>query len=167
MQAFDQLGSLLNPGDTVRITDTEGRVAEGKIRTLQPDAVSIDRDGAATFAARDVGRIELRERDSLKNGALIGLAVGGGIGAIDCGDRYANPEDYPGSQPGSACAASLALGAGIGTLVGVVLDNLKPGRPRWVYGAPGSADRSAASPRLSIAPVITPRAKGVAVSFAF
>ena len=167
VQTFDQLGTLVRVGDTVRITDKEGRVAKGKVTTLQPDAISIDRDGGTTFAARDVGLIEWQKRISLKTGALFGLAVGGGIGAIDCGDRYANPEDYPGSQPGSACATSLAIGAGVGALVGTGLARFIPGSGRFVYGAPAHGDRTAASPRLSIAPLITPRTKGVAVSFAF
>jgi len=167
VQTFDQLGTLVNPGDTVRIIDTEGRVAEGKVTTLQPDAISIDFGGGTTFAARDVGLIEWQKRISLKAGALFGLAVGGGIGAIDCGDRYANPEDYPGTQPGSACAASLAIGAGVGAHVGTGLARFIPGSRRFVYGSPAYGDRTAASPRLSIAPIITPRTKGVAVAFAF
>jgi len=37
-----------------------------------------------TLAAADVRRVGVRPRDSLKNGALIGLGSGGGMGAAWC-----------------------------------------------------------------------------------
>jgi hypothetical protein len=54
---------------------------------------------------------------------------------------------------------------GIGVGVGAGVDAVIPGRRQVVYRASGTA--GAALARLSVAPVITPRTKGVAVSFAF
>ena len=167
VREFGEIGTHVRVGDTVRITDTGGRVAEGKVTTLQPDAISVDLGGGTTFAAGDVGLVESRKRNSLKTGALFGLAVGGGLAVIDCIDVYANPEDYPDTQPGSRCAASLAVASGVGALVGAGLARLIPGKRQLVYGSPAYADRNAASPRVSIAPMITPRAKGLALSFSF
>ena len=53
--------------------------------------------------------------------------------------------------------------AGVGTGIGVGVDALIPGRKQVVYRAPGASG----SARLSLAPVITPRTKGVAVAYSF
>ena len=50
-------------------------------------------------------------------------------------------------------------------LVGVGIDAMIRGKQIVVYGSSGSSGASHA--RLSVAPVITPRAKGAALSFAF
>ena len=54
---------------------------------------------------------------------------------------------------------------GIFAAVGLAVDALIPGKKVVVYRAPSAAPAGGA--RLSIAPMVTPRAKGVAVSFAF
>jgi hypothetical protein len=167
VRAFSQLGSQLRPGDWVVITDAQGKEIEGRIGALQPDAISLDGRGGGTFAARDVLTVERFERDSLKNGTLIGLAVGGGLGALTCPDTYAHPEQHPGSQPATVCAAAVAASAGAFALIGAVYDASTKKNQRLVYGAPELEPRTAAPPRVSIAPVVTPRTKGVAVSFSF
>ena len=60
---------------------------------------------------------------------------------------------------------ALEPGMGAGALIGVGIDAMIPGKQVVVYRAPGSNGASHA--RLSMAPVITPRARGVAVAFAF
>lgn len=167
VRAFSQLSSQLKPGDWVVITDARGEEVEGRIGALQPDAISLDGRGGKTLAARDVLTVERFERDSLKNGTLIGLAVGGGLGALTCPDTYAHPEQHPGSRPAAVCAAAVAASAGAFALIGAVYDSATKKNQRLIYGAPELEPRTAAPPRVSIAPVVTPRTKGVAVSFAF
>ena len=159
VRSFDQLDTRLKPGDKVWVTDAKGRETEGKIQTLAPDTLTLRGDGARTFASRDVSLIRHRRPDGIWNGALIGLAVGGGIAAAGC-IAIAGEDDA-----GAWCAMGL-IGYGVfGTGIGMAVDAIVPGKKIVAYRAPGAAGRPEA--RLSIAPVITPRAKGVALSFAF
>jgi hypothetical protein len=153
---FTQLNTRLRPGDTVWVTDAQGREIKGSILSLGADGLSLE--GGRTFGPPDVRTIEVRRADSLANGALIGLGVGGGLGLVGC---LASME---GSEQ-AWCAGVAAVYAGIGAGIGVGIDAMIPGRKIVAYRAPGSADPAHA--RLSIAPIITPRAKGAAVSFAF
>jgi len=158
--SFDQLSTRLKPGDTIWITDAQGREVKGKIQALAPDALTLRGDGLMTFAARDVSIIRESDGDSLKNGALIGLGVGGGIGVAACVSIVAMDDDDAGW-----CAAAIGTYSAMGVGIGVGIDALIPGRKRVAYRAPGAPGTTPA--RLSFAPVITPRTKGVAVSFAF
>jgi hypothetical protein len=155
--AFDQLNTRLKPGDTVWVTDAQGREVKGKVQALAPDAITLKGDGPRTFAAGDVGLIRKREPDSLKNGALIGLGAGAGIAIAACAEISRNEDN-----DAAWCAVAFGFYGGIGAGIGVGIDALIPGKKLVAYRAPGSSQA-----RLSIAPVVTPRAKGVAVSFAF
>jgi hypothetical protein len=159
--SFDQLNTRLKPGDTVWVTDGQGREVKGKIQGLAPDSLALKGDGARTFAAGDVRLITERQGDSLANGALIGLAVGGVGTGLAC---LASADDL---DDGWCLLAAFVYG-GIGTGIGVGIDALIPGKKLVAYRAPGTPGSSESrQARLSIAPVVTPRAKGVAVSFAF
>jgi hypothetical protein len=162
VKSFDQLNTRLKPGDTVWVTDAQGREIEGRIESLGPDAIKLDAGGARIFAAADVGLIRDGRRDSLKNGTLIGLGIGGGLAAAWC---IAAATDDPAISPGVECFEGAVVFGGLGTLFGLAIDAANPGKGRIAYRTPGSP--GAASARLSIVPVVTPRAKGVAVSFAF
>ena len=59
----------------------------------------------------------------------------------------------------------IALTPLLGSAVGLGVGFIFPGKKQTVYRAPAPAGGPAA--RLSIAPVVTPRAKGAALSFAF
>lgn len=157
VRSFDQLDTRLKPGDKVWVTDAKGRETEGKVQTLAPDALTLRGDGARTFASRDVSLIRHRRPDGVWNGALIGLAIGGGIAAAGC----IAEQDYS----DSFCPAYILFYPAMGFGFGAAIDAMIPGKKLVAYRAPGGAAQSPA--RLSIAPVITPRAKGVAVSFAF
>jgi hypothetical protein len=158
VKSFDQLNTRLKPGDTVWVTDAQGREVKGKIQALAPEAITLKGDGPTTFVAGNVRLISERRRDSLANGALIGLAVGGvGTGLACLAGTEGPDQDW-------CLVAALAYG-GIGAGIGVGIDALIPGRKVVMYRAPGTP--GSPQSRLSIAPVVTPRAKGVAVSFAF
>lgn len=155
---FSQLNTRLRPGDTVWVTDAQGREVKGRILSLSSDTLTLEGAGARSFGSPAVTAIALRRNDSLANGALIGLGVGGGLTLVAC---LANVE---GSDAGW-CAAAAAVYGGIGAGIGVGIDALIPAKKVPAYRAPVPV--AAVPARLSIAPVITPRAKGVAVSFAF
>jgi hypothetical protein len=158
VRSFDQLNTRLKPGDTVWVTDAQGREVKGKIVDLAPGAVTVKADASRTYGPADVNLIHERRPDSLKNGALIGLGVGGGLTLGLC---LAGSE----SEDAGWCALAAGIYGGAGAAIGVGIDALIPGKKIVAYRAPGPA--GAPSARVSFAPVITPRAKGVAVSFSF
>ena len=105
-----------------------------------------------------VPTITVRRSDSLGNGALIGLGVGGiGTGLACLATAEGADREW--------CAPIALIYGGLGAALGVGIDALIPGKKLVAYRAPGAA--AAPSARLSIAPFVTPRARGVAVAFAF
>ena len=152
---FSQLNTRLKPGDRVWVTDAQGREHSGKITDLGSTSLTLGTDIRQTFTAADVRLIQERRPDSLANGALIGLGVGALVGfALAC---VGEPGDADCVVPGSL------VFAGIGAGIGVGIDALIPAKKRTVYQ--GATSSSAA--RLTIAPVITPRRKGVALRAVF
>jgi hypothetical protein len=162
VQSFDQLNVRLKPGDRIWITDAQGREIEGKIRALGPSAVMLDGDVPRKFDADAVRLVTQRTGRPIGKGAILGLAGGMAFGVIavaasDCGTDC----DDEGAWMLVAGGLFGAMGAGGGALVGALI----PGRALVVYRAPVAG--AEARVRLSIAPVLTPRAKGVAVSWSF
>ena len=155
---FSQLNTRLRPGDTIWVTDAQGREVKGTILSLAADELTLEGRSGRSFGAPDVATIQVRRADSLRNGALIGLGVGGGLVLVAC---VANAE----SGDAGWCVLGAAIYGGIGAGIGVGIDALIPGKKLVAYRAPGSPGPAPA--RLSMVPVITPRAKGVALSFAF
>ena len=155
---FSQLNTRLRPGDSIWVTDAQGREVKGRILSLSTDEVTLEGGSRRSFGAPDVSTIQLRRNDSLANGALIGLGVGGGLTLVAC---LVSVD----SSDAGWCAAAAAVYGGIGAAIGVGIDALIPGKKILAYRAPAAPGSAAA--RLSIAPVVTTRAKGVVVSFAF
>jgi hypothetical protein len=154
---FTQLNTRLRPGDTVWVTDAQGREVEGKIQTLTPDALTLRGDGPRTVPGRDVSLIRQRQPDGIWNGALIGLAAGGGLAAAGCIAEKGYSDSF--------CPAYIVLYPAMGLGLGVAIDALIPGKKLVAYRAPGSS--GAARSRFSVAPLITPRAKGAAFFYSF
>ena len=155
---FTQLNTRLKPGDTVWVTDAAGREVKGRIVDLAPGGVTVKSDVSRTYGPADVNLIHERRPDSLKNGALIGLGIGGGLVLGLCLAGEASEGD-------GWCALAAGIYGGAGAAIGVGIDALIPGKKIVAYRAPGSS--GAPSARVSFAPVITPRARGVAVLFSF
>jgi hypothetical protein len=98
----------------------------------------------------------VQQSDSLRNGALIGFAVGAVAGALVAVAIIC--------EGAAVCAPGGALlWGGVGAGIGLGIDAARKGKQVLVYRAPGASGGA----RLSIAPVITPRTKGVAVSYSF
>jgi len=179
--SFDQLNTRLKPGDTVYVTDAQGRETKGRILELRPSSLVLDAGQPQAFSADQVRAIKkpggLSVRKAALWGALTGVAAGVVLVAVDHlgGGSVPQPPCPPASEPtcmlppppASAASdwyhipADAALGAGLGTLVGYLF----PGKQQVVYRAPGATGASSA--RFSLAPLITPRHNGVAVSFSF
>jgi hypothetical protein len=147
--SFGQLGEALNVGNRVRVTDSENREVSGKVTALDAKSITLDTAGGTLVSAERVRRVERLKR-SKGYGCLIGIGAGVIVGLVYA-ESVGGEEAYGGYLfPG--------IGAGVGTLVGAFTT-----RSHEVYRAPGGSGNA----RLSLAPVITPRMKGVAVAFSF
>ena len=151
--SFEQLVLLVESGDRVTVTDSAGREQTGKIIDLSPSTLALRIDGARhDFRAESVRTIRQWRPDSLRQGALIGLAAG----AIT-----AMALTFPhGDFSGSGKAAFLGLFAAAGTGMGVGIDALIPTR-KVIFRSP------AATRRLTVAPLLASNRQGLAVSIGF
>ena len=82
---FSQLNTRLKPGDTVWVTDAQGREIKGKIRELGPSALTLDGTGTGTIAADAVRLITARHGRPIGKGAL--WRAGSRSGLRCCGSR--------------------------------------------------------------------------------
>ena len=161
VRSFDQLNTRLKPGDTIYVTDAQGREIVGELRELGPSLLVVDDGVRQALGPQDVRLIEERPADSKKNGALWGLLVGAGVG-VGVGALVANSDHWTtGDEYMENALIFGGIGAGAGAALGAIVDGMKAGPTRVVFRAPGASG----SARLSLAPVITPRTKGVAVAF--
>lgn len=161
VRRFDELNTRLKVGDQVLLTDTKGQVHRGRILVISPSALTLGDPARRTVEAADVQRVEQRERDSLKNGALIGLVSGAGAAAgmvaLSCSIERCESGDGP------YMALAVGIYAGLGAAIGTGIDALIPGKKLVVYRA--SEGKPAA--RIRMAPLITPSSKAMAVRFSF
>ena len=148
-----ELGSLLTPGMTVWITDSNGRQQTARIVGISGEVVTTSADGSVRrLAADDIRRVEVRQSDSLLNGALIGAgaAVVSGLFLCTRTEPWENCRDDVG--------AMLRIGA-IGAGAGIAMDALIRGR-RTIY----ESDRRAS---LHLAPVLGRDVRALQLSVRF
>jgi hypothetical protein len=157
------LAERLQIGQLVWVTDPTGREVHGKLEQLSSDRLVVTTNGSETFAAADVWRVRTRDRDSIKNGALIGLGIGGALGTAWCIGAIA--DDSGDIDARVECAEGFIVHPALGALLGLAVDRVIPGKMRVIYQA--SVPHGASGAILGLAPFISARAKGLAVLFAF
>ena len=155
---FPDLASHIRSGDRVSLTDRDGTRVEGEVADLTASSLTLLLDASATkrvFPEATVSRIVVK--DSLRNGALIGLAAGALPGAIL--GVYATSL----CEGDDGCAVLLpvvggAFYGGIGAAIGAGIDAL----------IKKTIDVSR-QPRASVtlAPVFGPNQQGIRVSIRF
>jgi hypothetical protein len=170
--SFDQLRSLVKPGDTVYVTDASGHKTKGRLGELSASSLELlvrktGPDGRDTFVPQarlsegDVSQIVVQRRDSLLNGTLIGLAPGAAIsllflvadGGCDCYDV--------GGRAGFAGGILLFAG-GIGAAIGAAIDASITKRETVYYRAPGKR-----SPGVLVSPLLSKSGVGIQMSVRF
>ena len=161
--SFDALAGGIHVGDRIWVTDATGREVRGRLERLSSDGLVLKANGLETFAAADVRRVRARDRDSLKNGTLIGLGVGGALGTAWCIGAIA--DDSGEIDAGVECAEGFTVFPGLGALIGLAVDALIPGKMRVVYQA--SLPREAARASLMVVPLFSSTVKGLAAVFVF
>ena len=145
-----QPGCRLVESDELRVTDADGALAEGRLRTFDASSIRLTRtDGSEVLIDRERARQIDRRGDGLLNGILIGAAFGlGTIAAADPMGADVGAADYIGST---------ALWAGLGAL----FDHLHKGWTR-VYDRPPTGS---GSDKGSHAFWIAPSPRGLRVGF--
>jgi hypothetical protein len=152
---FDQLRVLVAPGDTLTVTDASGARMQGKLTQLSGSGLVLDVSGVLRqLQDTAVVTIEKRGSDPLKNGALMGLAIGGVLGGLAIG---ATAEYGDGPAAAYALAGALLYG-GIGAGIGAGIDALVEGR-RVIYASSNSP-----TTKLSVRPVFNGTRTGVLFS---
>jgi hypothetical protein len=73
------LQAHLPTGEKIVVTTTDGERLEGRLRSSAADVLSLDAPGGLRMI--EIGRVErIVVKDSIRNGLLIGLAIGAGAG---------------------------------------------------------------------------------------
>jgi hypothetical protein len=148
--AAAELDHALRPGDRVNVTLPDSTHVTGRFIQVSPELLAVETpDGRREIAVRDVLRVK-RTRMGLVLGTAIGTGVGMLLGAIVA--AIVNEEGS-----GSAAGAFL-LYTGIGAATGCGIDaaiNI----PRTVY--------TRETPRVSVAPMVSPRGAGFGVRVSF
>jgi hypothetical protein len=161
--SFDQLNTRLKVGDTVWVTDAQGREIKGQIRELGPSALTLDSADTRPLEADAVRLVAQRQGRPIGKGALYGLIVGAAAGVVLGATGVTDCESCSNWSSGkNALTTGLALGA-VGAGLGAVIGAASPGKEVVVYRARGVSGGA----RLSLTPVLTLGTKGVAVSFSF
>jgi hypothetical protein len=154
--SFERLQRLVKSGDTIYVTTADGRTTSGRLGSMSPGSLEllvpkVGNDGRQTFvpgtplSEADVREIRLLRRDSLLNGALIGLAIGAGPWL------YVQIATGGYGEPGGENLflwGALFTGAVTAT-VGTAIDALMTQRPMVYYKPPSR------SGRMQIAPVVS------------
>jgi hypothetical protein len=148
---FDQLSVVAAPGQKITVTDAQGQTFSGRIAGLSSSTLTLD-VGRQVRELRGSDVVTLRQRrgDSLKNGALIGLATGGAVGMVTCGMCHVGPG-----------LGAAAVYGGIGAGIGVGIDALIRGQVT-IFQRPG-----AAGAKVSVVPQFARSHQSVAVSLKF
>jgi hypothetical protein len=118
-------------GEEVFVTHTgSGQPVRGRLIELSPNSLAMLVDGRRVEVPIDeVLRIDARG-DSVKDGAIIGAAVWGGLTAFSC----AAIEDA------EYCVTAMVINTGIGALIGAGIDALHKGRtPIYIKAGRSSA----------------------------
>jgi hypothetical protein len=161
--SFAALGARIRIGQVIWVTDTTGREVRGRLERLSTDELVLKATGVDTFAASDIRRVRARDRDSLKNGTLIGLGVGGAMGTAWCIGAIA--DDSGDIDARVECAEGFTVFPGLGALIGLAVDAVIPGKMRVVYQA--SPRQEGSRGHLMVVPIFSSRARGLTMSLAF
>lgn len=138
-QTRSGLGDLskeIQQGQTLMLERVDGRRITGELREINADGVLLLVDGTVmSIAAAEIRELGVTS-DSLTNGALIGLAIGAGVGMMAAATSGSSGERLvDAATAGPAALLGMAAGAGAGVGIGIGLDALVR-RYRILYQAP-------------------------------
>jgi hypothetical protein len=148
------LQTVLVPGSTVWITDSDGREEKARVVGVDDDIVTVDAGGNVRgIRTTEVMRVRARRSDSVVNGALIGAGAAVATGLFLC--RLTEPWQNCRDDVGPMFRIG-AIGAGIGIGIDALIR-----RRGTIYEA------SRGSTELHAVPIVGRRAGGLQVSLSF
>jgi hypothetical protein len=150
----EDLRNRMKEGQKVAVIDDQGRKVQGRIVDLTPDSLALAAKGGRQ-EVRYAHIVTIDRVDDLKNGALIGLAVGVGLFALEA--AVAAEDGLTLSATGYVAIGALygGLGAGAGTGIDALI-----GGNRNIY-------RRGSGTRISIAPSIGRDRFGAAIGISW
>lgn len=141
-------------GRNVWIT-ADGARLRGVVTSLLPTGLVIEEDGApTTIPYSKIVRVE-KSSHRLRNGTLIGLAAGAGLG-LAFGAAWCGGDEY--CEPGAVAALTAwyaGLGAAAGVGIGAIVNSAKKSGD-VIYDARRSTTT------MALAPILSPTRKGMA-----
>jgi hypothetical protein len=137
-------------GQHVWVTALDGAETKGVIGDITPATIEIKGEHSTKrFNVTDVRRIATR--DSLKNGAIIGGCVLGGLGTLAALRPGTHLNLKPTGQKIVVVGLDVAAGAGIGALIDLA-----------VKGRDTVYERPASAPSVRLTPIVAPHGFAVA-----
>jgi hypothetical protein len=116
---FDAVARDVKAGETIVVTDVDGKVSRGSLKQASPTTLVIRvHDQERSLDSLDIVRIS-RPSHSMRNGALIGLAAGFAVGAVAAATSGCGYVCF--SRPGGVLVIGGffgGIGMGVGALVG-------------------------------------------------
>src|SRR5687768_2980826 len=127
--SFEELQRTLQPGETVYVTDARGAEARGRLMLLSGAELHLNADGDRyTFPAHTVASVAREMRDPVRNGVLIGMSAGAGLGIVATATLRDDQCGPPGRCGLQADVARVLIGAAWGALAGWLIDKHTQGR---------------------------------------
>ena len=147
----------VKPGDTVSMTNTAGRQAEGVVRGVGPSALTVLVAGREEQWALAETREIWRRGDSLRNGVVIGIIAGTGAGLVG-GYALASLYENETGSGSEAFISMVALGLGGGGALGAAFDAMHKGR---------TLVHRQSTPKVLVVPTLSRDVRGVQVAVKF
>ena len=128
---------LPSEGDRVEVTTVDGRNLKGEIEAIDGTTVTVvNASHRGVFRFEEIEAVE-RPKDSLRNGTIYRVAVGGVAGALAV-DTSRNENPFCGMAVlddcgGDSRVGGMAIGAVVGALLGAGIDALLFKRDRTVF----------------------------------
>lgn len=157
-RSFDELQLFAKPGDRITLTDVQGKVSRGTVVRLTDTALLLKTmNSTQEFSETDVREVRQKLRDSLKNGWLIGGAIGAGLGTA-VSVRNCSRLGWC----GSAEVAMVGIYSGLGMLIGTAVDaSIQKTSVVFQHRDRGSLTH------ISLAPVFGKGRKGLSICVSF
>ena len=154
--SFRELGAAVKEGDSVVVRDLAGNTVRGTVSGVSSSVLSVRVNGVAReWPATDVAEVR-RRGDSWRNGALWGLAIGGGTAVVLGGYTFALCANEGGADCPQLKTQSVLIPLVAGVGIGLLVDALKSGET-VVYKQPA----------VTVVPMVAPGSYAVTAAWRF
>jgi hypothetical protein len=160
--SFEELRSLVKPGDTIHLTDATGRTISGRLADLSASSLEVlvrdiapdGRESRRRLSESEVGQILVQRRDPVWRGTLIGLGVTAlpAVWLISYGSQATREGYSTGEELIGTGVVLFGVGAGIGALIDAAINE----RTLVFYGNPNKRSGS-----VQVSPVVSKSAAGI------